>query len=79
MTIYFTSSVSHGCTGDVDGQPYTVAERRISEAEDTAGQTEYVLYVRGLGEFTCTDEKALHAMFVYLTDVAENVKANSAE
>lgn len=71
-TIWFTSAVPHGNTQDVGSDPVrtTRFELRESQDDETFGETEYVIYVRGVGEFTTTDLNEMRNLFAYLSNVA---------
>lgn len=63
MAVYFTSSVPHGNTEEISTDRIAQYDTRISKGEGTEGQTEHVVYVPNLGEFTSTDIEELEKVF----------------
>lgn len=69
--VLFTSTVSYGDTEEVRPQSPNVDERPYLD-EDNREATLYVVYVRGVGEFSSTDRAALADLFETLAAVTRN-------
>ena len=63
MAVYFTSSVPHGNTEEVSTERIAQYQTRISVEEGHEGETEHVVYVPNIGEFTSLNIEELEMVF----------------